>query len=72
MTKSFSKIATVTGYVGFEPSNLKVELARDIIIPNIYVKLYMYLTPLINDGKVFLKLEQEPEGSQIPLADTIS
>ena len=27
-------------YIDLEPNNLKVEFAWDIIIPNIYVKLY--------------------------------
>ena len=35
-------------YFELEPSNLKFERARDIIIPNIYVKLYE--NPLINLG----------------------
>ena len=35
-------------YLDIEPSNLKVDLAIDIIISNIYVKLYY--SPLINVG----------------------
>ena len=40
-------------YIDLEPINLKVELARDIIIPNIYVKLYW--NPLINVGTRAMK-----------------
>ena len=42
----FSK--TSHRYLDFEPSDLKVKLARDIIIPNTDVKLYQ--NPLINVG----------------------
>ena len=34
----FSKIGN--SYLDLKPSNLRVQVARDIIIPNIYVKLY--------------------------------
>ena len=39
MTKFFLKKTTMT--LTLNPSNLKVELALDIIIPNIYLKLYI-------------------------------
>ena len=38
MTKFFSKNSH--SYLDFEPSNLKVELAGGIIIPNIYMNIY--------------------------------
>ena len=46
MTKFFSK--NRHSYLDFEPNNLKVELALDIMIPNNCVKIYQ--NPLINAG----------------------
>ena len=53
MTKFFLSFF-LAGCLDLESTNLKVEFARDIIIPNIYVKLY--LNPSINVGSRAMKM----------------